>query len=158
MALVLFRAGFGDISGEYWLGLSKIALLTHSCSSNLRVDLGDWWSRTMHVVYSDFMIDEARSLYKLRYSDWLGPGADGLKHHKDAAFNTKDWGTFKYTAVVYHTGWWLNRHNWRRVSLNSRYYEGAHGHRNGIKWVDWLHHTLIQTKMMIRWNGKGNLK
>ena len=157
MALVSFRAGFGDISGEYWLGLSKIALLTHSYSSDLRVDLSDWWSGREHIEYSDFMIDEARSLYKLRYSKWLGPGPDSLKYHKDAAFNTKDWGTLKYTAVAFHSGWWFHKHHWR-VNLNGRYYEGAHGHKDGIRWLYWRHYALKQTKMMIRWNGKGNLK
>ena len=150
------RAGFGDVSGEYWLGLSKMATLTHSYSSNLRVDLKDWNDATFNAVYSDFTIDEDRWGYKLDYKDWLGPGVDGLYDHRGSVFHAKDKGSLSATAVSHGGGWWYDDIH-RAVNLNGLYYHSKVGHINGIKWINWRAEVLKETKMMIRWNGKGNL-
>ncbi len=131
-----------------------MATLTHSYSSDLRIDLKKWTGETFQTVYSDFMIDEKRWSYKLRYSECLGPGADGLNQHKDAIFHAKDQGSLKSTAVYYHGGWWYSA-NSRVVNLNSKYYDSEVGSHDGIKWVTWFANTLKEAKMMIRWNGKG---
>ena len=131
-----------------------MATLTHSYSSDLRVDLKDWFSATFQVVNSDFMIDGARWAYKLRYSGSLGPGYDSLKHgHKNAAFHAKDQGKFKYTAVKYHGGWWYSSDR-MSVNLNGAYYKSG-DNSNGIKWLGFRIQVLKESKMMIRWNGKG---
>ena len=150
----LRRVGFGDVSGEHWLGLSKIAILTHSYWSDLRVDLKDWDNSNFQTVYSDFTIDEARWVYKLRYSQWLGPGADAFYRHKDATFSTKDKGSFKSKAAWYYAGWWFGSTP-RKVNLNGRYYTSKVSDIRGIKWTPWRSHVLKEAKMMIRWNGKG---
>jgi hypothetical protein len=135
-----------------------MAMLTHSYSSDLRVDLKDWDDVNFQTVYSDFMVDEQRWEYKLRYSQWLGPGADSLQHHRDGTFSTKDQGNFKSTAKFYHTGWWFVEAS-RWVNLNGKYYNTKVHNVAGNKWWGWrLSVTVKETKMMIRRNGKGTHK
>ena len=37
-----YEDGFGNLTGEFWLGLGKINCLTKEQSNTLRVDLGDF--------------------------------------------------------------------------------------------------------------------
>ena len=51
-----YKAGFGDISGEFWLGLDKINRLSQSGQNVLRVDLEDFSGgkslRSVHHICS----------------------------------------------------------------------------------------------------------
>uniref|UniRef100_A0A1X7TKR3 Fibrinogen C-terminal domain-containing protein n=1 Tax=Amphimedon queenslandica TaxID=400682 RepID=A0A1X7TKR3_AMPQE len=49
-----YENGFGDLTGEFWLGLSKIHRLTKEGSNTLRVDLGDFEGNTAYANYSTF--------------------------------------------------------------------------------------------------------
>ena len=46
-----YENGLGDLSGEFWLGLSKIHRLTASANM-LRVELGDFDGNTAYAKYS----------------------------------------------------------------------------------------------------------
>jgi len=48
-----YKAGFGDLNGEFWLGLNKIHRLT-SDGSVLRVDLEDFEEHTAYAEYNKF--------------------------------------------------------------------------------------------------------
>ena len=37
-----YEEGFGSLSGEFWLGLSKVHCLTSNRTNSLQVDLGDF--------------------------------------------------------------------------------------------------------------------
>ena len=47
-----YKRGFGNLNGEFWLGLDKIHGLTVSGSYNLRVDLEDLHGNTAFAEYS----------------------------------------------------------------------------------------------------------
>ena len=49
-----YEYGFGNLNGEFWLGLSKIRRLTKKQSNSLRVDLGDFRKKHMQPVYTTF--------------------------------------------------------------------------------------------------------
>ena len=41
--------GFGDLNGEFWLGLNKIHRLTQAANTTLRVDLADFAGETRYI-------------------------------------------------------------------------------------------------------------
>ena len=64
-----YKRGFGNLIGEFWLGLDKIHRLTRNKKENrLRVDLGTT-DKTVHAEYSWFGIANEKAKYQLD----LGP-------------------------------------------------------------------------------------
>ena len=49
-----YKAGLGDLNGEFWLGLNKIHRLTSDDNSMLRVDLEDFEGNTTYAEYNTF--------------------------------------------------------------------------------------------------------
>ena len=53
------------ITGEFWLGLSKINRLTKEQSNTLRVDLGDFINKKAYAQYSAFSVGDSTTEYTL---------------------------------------------------------------------------------------------
>ena len=70
-----YKRGFGNLNGEFWLGLEKIHRLTVSGSYKLRVDLEDFNGKTSFAEYSSFAVTNERTKYRLS----LGPYSGKLK-------------------------------------------------------------------------------
>ena len=66
-----YKKGFGNLSGEFWLGLDKIHRLTKS-PSKLRVDLEDFDGRTSYAEYDMFEIATESKKYQLSVSKYSG--------------------------------------------------------------------------------------
>ena len=60
-----YKQGFGDLKGEFWLGLDKIHRLTKSSSNKLRVDLEDADGRTAFAEYNSFGVADEENKYRL---------------------------------------------------------------------------------------------
>ena len=67
-----YKRGFGNLSGEFWLGLEKIHRLTASSSYKLRVDLEDTNSQTLFAEYSSFAVASKNSKYQLSLGSFSG--------------------------------------------------------------------------------------
>ena len=67
-----FKRGFGNLNGEFWLGLDKIHRLTVSSSNKLRVDLEDIHGKTAFAEYSSFGVASERAKYQLRLGSYSG--------------------------------------------------------------------------------------
>ena len=67
-----YRAGFGDLSGEFWLGLDKIYRLTAARPNKLRVDLAETNSNTAYAQYSSFAVSAASNKYRLSLGSYSG--------------------------------------------------------------------------------------
>ena len=50
-----YENGFGDVRGEYWLGLQKINRLTRHGNSKLRADLQDFSEEWRNAEYENFL-------------------------------------------------------------------------------------------------------
>ena len=66
-----YKTGFGNVSGEYWLGLEKIHRLTKE-RSRLRVDLEDFDGETAYAEYDLFAVGDEGSKYKLSIGNYSG--------------------------------------------------------------------------------------
>jgi len=135
-----YKAGFGLLDADFWLGLEKVHLLTSSQPYRLRVEVqftNDllWLS----AEYWSFKIgDELNAKYRLEVSgysgdagdslqyegDWNGNGNFGSYYHNGMKFNTIDQDNDRYTsncASVRGGGWWYNACLHACLTCNSEY-------------------------------------
>ena len=115
--------GFGNISGEYWLGLSKLHRLANgSVSTELRVDMIDKNNNSANANYSTFYIGGSTTDYTLHASGYSGTAGDSLAYHNLMKFTTKDNDndpSFGNCAVSRIGAWWYD--NCDYSNLNGRY-------------------------------------
>ena len=69
-----YKIGFGNLSGEFWLGLDKIHRLT-SDNTNimmLRVDMEDFEGNTSYAEYNLFGVMSMKDKFKLILGSYSG--------------------------------------------------------------------------------------
>ena len=128
-----YKAGFGNLTGEFWLGLDKIHRLTASRPSELRVEVGDWSGDRAYAKYGSFGVGDEQSLYQLSVGSYSGSAGDSLAYHNNKKFSTKDRDNDPSSAncAVALTGaWWYN--DCHHSNLNGRYLGNTTG--RGVKW------------------------
>ena len=67
-----YKRGFGNLTGEFWLGLAKIRRLTAYSSNKLRVDLEDFYGKTAFAEYGSFSVASERAKYLLGLGVYSG--------------------------------------------------------------------------------------
>ena len=67
-----YKRGFGNLNGEFWLGLDKIHRLTARSSNKLRVDLEDFYGKTAFAEYGSFSVASERAKYLLGLGVYSG--------------------------------------------------------------------------------------
>ena len=86
-----YENGFGNLTGEFWLGLGKINRLTKEQSNTLRVDLGDFDGNTRYAQYTTFSVGNSTIKYKLTVIGYSGTAGDSLTgQHNGMKFSTRD--------------------------------------------------------------------
>lgn len=102
-----YEHGFGDLQGEFWLGLRKIHQLTGSRKHELHVILEDLENVIMVATYSHFLISGPGEKYKLRnLGTYNGTAGDSLSYSLNQRFSTMDQGNS--CATSFKSGWWFN--------------------------------------------------
>ncbi|KXJ05764.1 Tenascin-R, partial [Exaiptasia diaphana] len=82
-----YKKGFGNLKGEFWLGLDKIHRLTRQTKNKLRVDLQDFKGKSAYAEYSFFSVANERSKYKLSLGTYKGTAGDSLSFHRASKWN-----------------------------------------------------------------------
>ena len=67
-----YKTGFGDLSGEFWLGLDKIYRLSKAGQNALRVDLMDFNDAERYAKYGIFSIADESEKYRLNVANYSG--------------------------------------------------------------------------------------
>ncbi|XP_030081031.1 fibrinogen-like protein 1 [Drosophila hydei] len=148
-----YKAGFGDLQHEYFIGLEKMHLLTQSQPHELYIQLEDFNNETRYARYSDFLIGSEEESYKIiKVGDFSGNAGDSLIYHIGMKFSTKDRDNDRAnnsSAILYKSGWWFN--NCRSCNLNELYTTEDVGlRRRGISWNEWHLNPIKFAQMMIR--------
>uniref|UniRef100_A0A1X7ULS0 Fibrinogen C-terminal domain-containing protein n=1 Tax=Amphimedon queenslandica TaxID=400682 RepID=A0A1X7ULS0_AMPQE len=147
-----YENGFGDLTGEFWLGLSKIHRLTKERSNTLRVDLGDFDNDTAYANYSTFSVSDGSTEYILTVGGYSGTAGDSLLWHYGRRFSTYDNdndAASVFNCAQYYTGaWWY--HTCYHSSLNGQYFNTSSSNSQGIKWYGWKTTTLQFSEMKTR--------
>ncbi|XP_020608578.1 microfibril-associated glycoprotein 4-like isoform X1 [Orbicella faveolata] len=148
-----YKNGFGNLNGEFWLGLDKIHRLTNT-KNRLRVDLEDTTGKTTYAEYDMFAVTSERTKYKLSLGSYSGTAGDSLSYHRGYPFTTTDQDNDSYSnncAVFYKGAWWYNACH--ASNLNGLYYHGKHSsYADGVNWRHWkgLNYSAKRAEMKIR--------
>lgn len=84
------QQGFGNLDGEYWLGLEHLYWLTSQVACKLRVSMEDWQGRQMYAEYDSFRVEPESDWFRLRLGSYQGNAGDSLSWHNNKAFTTLD--------------------------------------------------------------------
>ncbi|XP_028843896.1 angiopoietin-2a isoform X1 [Denticeps clupeoides] len=151
-----YKAGFGDVSGEHWLGNEFIAQLTKDKPYVLRVELKDWEGNSAYSQYDEFSISDEAKNYRIHLKGYSGTaGKISSLGQPGSDFSTKDADNDKCVCKCSQLttgGWWFDACG--PSNLNGIYYQlGQNTNRfNGIKWYYWKGsgYSLKATTLMIR--------
>ena len=148
-----YRQGFGNLSGEFWLGLDKIHRLTSS-ATELRVDMQDFEGNSAYAQYTRFSVGDSSSKYILSVSGYSGTAGDSLAYQNGQRFTTRDQDNdgMSYNCAQRYTGaWW---YKWCHASnLNGLYLGGRHtSYADGVHWNTWMgfYYSLKFSEMKLR--------
>ena len=67
-----YKNGFGNLSGEFWLGLDKIHRLSATGRNVLRADLETFENETAYAVYESFSVGNESEAYILNVDSYSG--------------------------------------------------------------------------------------
>ena len=149
--------GFGNLNGEFWLGLSKIHRLTANTSHTtmLRVDLGDFDGNIAYARYGTFRVGDSVSKYTLTVYGYTGTAGDSLTYQNNRPFTTKDQDNDSNSgnncAHSVRGAWWYA--SCFRSNLNAQYYFQPITPRwQGVIWYNWKResYSLKVTEMKLR--------
>ncbi|ALC39393.1 bru-2 [Drosophila busckii] len=115
-----YKNGFGDLCGNFWLGLEKLHMMTKCQPHKLYIQLEDFKNEMRYARYSDFRIGNEAQAYELlsvgKYTGTagnafnIGGGKGG--DAKNVKFSTPDRDNDKADnyncAAGYASGWWFD--------------------------------------------------
>ncbi|KAM9307314.1 angiopoietin-related protein 2-like isoform 1-T2 [Pholidichthys leucotaenia] len=153
-----YKQGFGNIDGEYWLGLENIYWLTNQATYKLLVTLEDWTGRKTFAEYASFRVEPETDFYRLRLGRYHGNAGDSLTWHNGKQFTTLDRDRDVYPGNCAHYqkgGWWYNA--CAHSNLNGVWYRNGHyrsRYQDGVYWAEFRGgaYSLKKVTMMIRPN------
>ena len=105
--------GFGDVDGNFWLGLEAVHDLTTACPMKLQIDVVPFDIPAVSIPYQQFHVGDAASQYLLTVnSDTPGENLlfTSMNHHSGKEFSTYDNDNDDHSdscAVGYRAGWWF---------------------------------------------------
>ncbi|XP_053138578.1 tenascin isoform X1 [Hemicordylus capensis] len=133
-----YEAGFGNPTGEFWLGLDSLHKITSQGQYELRVDLRDH-DETAYALYDKFSVGDAKTRYRLKVDGYSGTAGDSMTYHSGRPFSTFDKDSdsaITNCALSYKGAFWYK--NCHRVNLMGRY--GDNSHSQGVNWFHWKGH------------------
>uniref|UniRef100_A0AAG5DC56 Fibrinogen C-terminal domain-containing protein n=1 Tax=Anopheles atroparvus TaxID=41427 RepID=A0AAG5DC56_ANOAO len=150
-----YKEGFGNLEGEFWLGLDRIHQLTASQPHELVVLLEDYDGNKTYAKYDQFEIGSEQQKYAItKIGTYSGTAGDSMGELSGMKFSTLDsdndtWGDS--CAVTYIGAWWYGACH--KSNLNGKYWRGdTKEYASGMVWHTFRghHHSLKTSKMMIR--------
>lgn len=106
-----YKHGFGNVSGEFWLGLERLHKLTTSRRYELYVQVVNMTDHVLNSRYDTFVIGSEDEQYEIKsLGKCTGPGYNSLRRHKGIKFTTLDRDNDEYNklnlAMEYSGAWW----------------------------------------------------
>ncbi|XP_013400372.1 microfibril-associated glycoprotein 4 [Lingula anatina] len=107
-----YLAGFGNVSGEYWIGLEAMHMLTAARPMKLRVEAQASFGKWYYAEYDNFKIEDEANHFRISVGTLSDTNyKDGLEPYDGLEFSTldKDYDSWYYgsCAGLYRGGWWF---------------------------------------------------
>ncbi|XP_008570274.1 PREDICTED: angiopoietin-2 isoform X2 [Galeopterus variegatus] len=151
-----YKVGFGNPSGEHWLGNEFVSQLTNQQRYVLKIHLKDWEGNEAYSLYEHFCLSNEELNYRIYLKGLTGTaGKISSISQPGNDFSTKDADNDKCIckcSQMLTGGWWFDACG--PSNLNGMYYPQRQNTNkfNGIKWYYWKGsgYSLKATTMMIR--------
>ncbi|KAM7349100.1 microfibril-associated glycoprotein 4-like [Cochliomyia hominivorax] len=130
--------GFGNVAGEYWLGLENLYALTNFYGpQELLVFVENFQGEKKFARYDNFAIENSKQNYKLiSLGQYWGTAGDSLFNHLGAEFSTFDRDNDQsdiHCALLSNGGFWFKKCGY--ASPTASYLRGSNsGVQNNIHW------------------------
>ncbi|KAH3779361.1 hypothetical protein DPMN_157163 [Dreissena polymorpha] len=139
-----YKADFGNLIGEFWLGNEHIYQLTKDEPRELRIDMETFDGEKRYALYSQFSISSESEKYKLHVAEYSGDaGEDLARYHNGQSFSTfdadNDAVVSSCCACTYGGGWWYL--NCFSVNLNGKYFQRS----DTVIWAQGIHWKSLTT-------------
>ena len=109
--------GFGDLHGEFFIGLEKLHVLTsNGPPQELYIIMKDYEGTRRYARYSKFSVGPESTDFILNVDGYSGNAGNSLSYHNRKTFSTKDYGEAKNCALTYKGGWWYHKCHERLVA------------------------------------------
>ncbi|XP_071789557.1 fibrinogen-like protein A [Asterias amurensis] len=119
-----YQVGFGDKSGEFWLGNENLRTLTESAGPwKLKIEMVRWDGQEFFAEYGHFKIGGDNYQLEIGSYKASSTAGDGLEFHNGVMFSTKDKDNDlrgSNCAVQYKGAWWYE--GCFDSNLNGMYY------------------------------------
>ncbi|XP_017070911.1 angiopoietin-related protein 7 isoform X2 [Drosophila eugracilis] len=153
-----YRDGFGNLAGDFFIGLNKLHALTSSGLYELRIALEDFSGNVAYASYSLFAIGSERESFPLillgKFQDNpLIPAGDSLSYHAGARFSTVDHDNdncLDCNCALKHkgAGWYSNC---AKSNVFGQYLPNAQTGETGMWWDTFAgQNSLKKVRWMIR--------
>ncbi|XP_067872535.1 angiopoietin-related protein 4 [Heterodontus francisci] len=153
-----YKDGFGNLTGEFWLGLEKLYTIVRQGGYLLRIELEDWENHTEYTEYPFSLGSEATDYTMTLKSPISGNLKNAIRESSGLSFSTRDQDhdlKFNMSCAKHLTGgWWFTTCG--QANLNGKYFASKprqrHERKQGIFWKPWKgrNYPLKTTTMMIR--------
>ncbi|XP_023031622.2 fibrinogen-like protein 1 [Drosophila willistoni] len=152
-----FRSGFGDLNGNFFIGLEKLHRITQTDIYELSIEIGFHNDTFANVRYTHFKIGDETKQYELESLGEfrgmidnrmaLGIGQKFTTYDRDNDLD-RGWNC----ATVFYGAWWYDECG--SPNLNGRYYTSATNSRDSMSWNGW--NSLKSVQMLIRPKNSSN--
>lgn len=151
-----YEKGFGNLWGEYWLGLRHIYKLSRG-GIRMSIFMEDNEDQIILANYSSFRISASASCYCLQTSEFVGDHTDNLGYNNGQCFSTWDKrDSHNCFSRRFSGGWWYTypyspKYYCTLINLNGRYERDAPEQfsATSISWLNTTSSSFIKLRTSI---------
>lgn len=141
-----YQTGFGNLNGNFFIGLNKLHALTQVRLQELWIELMDYTGTTVYAKYESFAVGNAEEKYALSVlGKFSGTAGEALKGFLDGQkFSTYDQDNDEYKdncAEIWKGAWWYKDCWWS--NLNGMY-------NNSLFWNGRYPNAMKYTQLAVR--------